>query len=62
MYKLNYKRGEELFVLSGVKACDSFIFNLYVSRSLNIFIQLLSNKKCQNIIYDYHDSTLLRMY
>ncbi|NP_001280346.1 Proteasome inhibitor PI31 subunit-like [Acyrthosiphon pisum] len=29
MYKLHYKRGEESFVLSGVKACDSFIFNLY---------------------------------
>jgi len=59
MYKLHYKRCEELFVLSGVKACDSFIFNLYVSTSLNIFKKL---KKLQNIIYDYHDSFLLRMY
>jgi len=36
MYKLHYKRDEELFVLSGVKACDSFIFNLYVRTNLNI--------------------------
>lgn len=30
MYKLHYKRDKELFLLSGVKACDSFIFNFYV--------------------------------
>ncbi|XP_015372621.1 PREDICTED: proteasome inhibitor PI31 subunit [Diuraphis noxia] len=29
MYKLHYKRDNELYLLSGVKACDSFIFNFY---------------------------------
>ncbi|XP_022175149.1 proteasome inhibitor PI31 subunit [Myzus persicae] len=29
MHKLHYKRDNELFLLSGVKACDSFIFNFY---------------------------------
>lgn len=38
MYKLHYKYDDQLFVLSGVKACDGFIFNLYVCTNLNIFI------------------------
>jgi len=36
MLKLHYMHEDELFLLSGVKACDSFIFNFYVGRSLNI--------------------------